>query len=38
MLLNQILEFRDYKIRRYKIAKDGIKELVEMIDKELENK
>ena len=38
MLLNQILEFRDYKIRRYKIAKNGIKELVEMIDKELENK
>ena len=35
MLLNQILGFRNYKLRRYRIAKDEIKELIEFIDKEL---
>ena len=35
MLLDQTLDYRNYKLNRYMIAKDVIKELIELIDKEL---
>ncbi len=35
MLLDEAKEYRDYKIKRYSFAKSGIKEIVNMIDREL---